>query len=398
FGKDQSSSFDNTFFEGEESLSDQETSTNFSQADYTFKIDYTNPVTDRVSLETGAQYMMNDVGNDFAVFDLIGDEPVLNENLTNDFEFEQRVLGIYGTGAYKFNNWGVKLGLRVENTEVKTLLVTTEESNESYYTDFFPSASASYKFSESLSFQGGYSRRIYRPRLWDLNPFFNFRNNFNIRVGNPNLQPEYTDSYEFTSIYIVGAISFNTSIYFRNTTDIIERVAFFEDNITTTTPVNIGSNRITGFEINGEYELNEWLNVNGDFNYNMFRREGRLEAQVFDFEGDRYTARITPKFKLPKDLDIELTGNFQSGFLTVQGEVSPTAFLDIGVRKGFLKKKAVISLGVRDAFATRIDERIASQEDFSVYSFDQRGHFITLGFSYGFGKGEAMTYSGSKRY
>ncbi|MEM0941839.1 MAG: outer membrane beta-barrel family protein [Bacteroidota bacterium] len=398
FGKDQSSSFDNTFFEGEESLSDQETSTNFSQADYTFKIDYTNPVTDRVSLETGAQYMMNDVGNDFAVFDLIGDEPVLNENLTNDFEFEQRVLGIYGTGAYKFNNWGVKLGLRVENTEVKTLLVTTEESNESYYTDFFPSASASYKFSESLSFQGGYSRRIYRPRLWDLNPFFNFRNNFNIRVGNPNLQPEYTDSYEFTSIYIVGAISFNTSIYFRNTTDIIERVAFFEDNITTTTPVNIGSNRITGFEINGEYELNEWLNVNGDFNYNMFRREGRLEAQVFDFEGDRYTARITPKFKLPKDLDIELTGNFQSGFLTVQGEVSPTAFLDIGVRKGFLKKKAVISLGVRDAFATRIDERIASQEDFSVYSFDQRGRFLTLGFSYGFGKGEAMTYSGSKRY
>ena len=49
--------------------------------------------------------------------------------------------------------------------------------------------------------QAGYSRRIYRPRLWDLNPFFNIRNNFNIRVGNPNLLPEFTDSYEVTSIF-----------------------------------------------------------------------------------------------------------------------------------------------------------------------------------------------------
>ncbi|MEM9855852.1 MAG: TonB-dependent receptor [Bacteroidota bacterium] len=398
FGKDQSSVFDNTFFEGVDNLPDQETRTNFSQADYTFKMDYTNPITDKVSIETGAQYVINNVGNDFAVFDLINDRLVLDENLTNDFEFEQRVLGIYGTGSYKFNKWGIKLGLRVENTEVNTLLVNTAESNERNYTDLFPSASASYKVSEAVSFQGGYSRRIYRPRLWDLNPFFNFRNNFNIRVGNPNLRPEYTDSYEVTAIYIVGPISFNTSIYLRNTTDIIERVAFFEDNITTTTPVNVGVNRITGLELNAEYEITKWLNLNGDFNYNKFRREGSLESQVFDFEGDRYTARMAPQIKLPKDLDIELTGNFQSGFLTVQGEVSSTAFLDIGVRKGFLKKKAVVSLGVRDVFASRFDESRANQESFDIYSFAQRGRFITLGFSYGFGKGEAMTYSGSRRY
>ncbi|MEM8567808.1 MAG: outer membrane beta-barrel family protein [Bacteroidota bacterium] len=398
FGKDQSSSFDNTFFEGVDNLSDQETRTNFSQADYTFKLDYTNPITDKLTIETGTQYVINNVGNDFAVFDLINNEPILDESLTNDFEFEQRVLGIYGTGSYKFNKWGVKLGLRVENTEVNTFLVNTSESNDRNYTDLFPSASASYKVSEEISFQGGYSRRIYRPRLWDLNPFFNFRNNFNIRVGNPNLRPEYTDSYEITAIYILGAVSFNSSVYFRNTTDVIERVAFFENNITTTTPINIGINRVTGLEINAEYEITKWLNVNGDFNYNRFRREGSLESQVFDFEGDRYTARMAPQFKLPKDLDIELTGNFQSGFLTVQGEVSPTGFLDVGVRKGFLKKKAVISLGVRDVFASRFDESVANQEDFNIYSFNQRGRFVTLGFSYGFGKGEAMTYSGSRRY
>ena len=174
FGKDQSSTFENTFLIGDDNLPDQETETSFSQADYTLKVDYTNPLTDKISLETGAQYVINDVGNDFAVFDLVDDSPVPDQNLTNDFEFEQRVLGTYATGAYKFNNWGVKIGLRIENTQVNTFLVNTAEANERDYTDLFPSASASYKLSETISFQGGYSRRIYRPRLWDLNPFLIF--------------------------------------------------------------------------------------------------------------------------------------------------------------------------------------------------------------------------------
>lgn len=397
FGKDQNSGFDNVFIEGEESLPDQETRTKFQQADYTFKLDYTDPISEKFTLEAGAQYVINDVGNDYAVFDIIDNELVVDESLTNDFEFDQRVLGVYGTGAYKFEKWGLKLGLRVENTNLNTLLATTSEANDINYTSLFPSAHTSYKFSEAFSLQAGYSRRIYRPRLWDLNPFFNIRNNFNIRTGNPNLQPEFTDSYEVTGIFVVGKLALNTGVYYRNTTDVIERVSLFEDNVTTTTPLNIGSNRTTGLELNAEYDIKKWLSVNGDFNYNYFSREGSLERQVFDFEGNRSTARFTSRFKLPKDLDIELTGNHLSGFPTVQSDVVATTFMDIGVRKGFLKKKAVVNLGIRDVFASRIQESETHQENFFLYNFSQRGRFVTLGFSYGFGKGEAMTYSGNRR-
>ena len=397
FGKDQSSDFINTTTFGSEVFNNQQTETEFQQADYTFKLDYTRPFTDKIKMETGAQYVINNVGNDFAVRDLVNGEWVPDDDFTNNFEFDQKVLGIYATGAYEGEKWGVKLGLRVENTDLNTLLTNTDESNDQNYINLFPSAHTSYKFTQYFSLQAGYSKRIYRPRLWDLNPFFNIRNNFNIRTGNPNLQPEFTDSYELTGIFVFGKASLNAGVYHLYTTDVIERVSIFQDNVNTTTPLNIGINRATGFEVNAKFDPVNWLSINGDFNYNQFGREGDLEKQSFDFEGDRWSSRLTTKFKLPAQIDIEMMGNYESGYLTVQSQISDIIFADIGLRKKLLEGKAVINFSVRDVFASRIRESITEQPEFSLYNHSLRGRFITLGFSYGFGKGEAMTYSGGGR-
>lgn len=236
FGKEQSSQFTNSTLSGEDPDSDQQTETEFQQAEYTFKADYTNPITTEYTLEAGAQYVINDVGNDYEVRDFINGNYVTNPNLTNNFEYDQKVLGVYITGAYELEKWGVKLGLRVENTDLSTWLTNTNAYNSRNYTDYFPSLHTSYKINDNVSLQAGYSKRIFRPRLWDLNPFFNIRNNFNIRRGNPNLQPEYTDSYELTGIYKIGKASFSSSIYHKYTTEVVERVSTFIDNVTTTTP------------------------------------------------------------------------------------------------------------------------------------------------------------------
>ncbi|WP_036820442.1 outer membrane beta-barrel family protein [Polaribacter sp. Hel1_85] len=397
FGKDQSSHFTNTTISGTDNNSNQETETDFQQADYTFKADYTNPINDTYTLETGAQYVINDVGNDYEVRGLINDVYVVNEELTNNFEYNQKVFGFYATAAYEKEKWGIKAGLRVEQTNLKTLLTNTNESNEQNFSNFFPTLHTSYKVSDNVSFQAGYSRRIFRPRLWDLNPFFNIRNNFNVRVGNPNLQPEFTDSYELTSIYKIGKASLSSSIYHKYTTAVIERVSTFENNVTITTPENIGTNATIGFETNGKYRPNNWLTLTGDFNFNYFDRIGTNETQIFNFSGSQWSSRFGSKIGLPADIDVELTGRYQSSFETVQGNVTGYAFLDLGVRKKIFKGKAIINLGVRDLFESRIQESYVYQPTFETYSFSQRGRFITLGISYGFGKGEAMTYSGGRR-
>ncbi|MDF1868396.1 MAG: TonB-dependent receptor [Saprospiraceae bacterium] len=397
FGKDQSSEFQNIDIIGTEAANDQQTRTNFKEAKYTFKLDYTKPFSKKWKLETGAQYLLNDVSNDFAVSDLEGDIWVQNEGLTNIFEYDQKVLGVYGTGSYEDEKWGLKLGLRVENTDLETFLVNTEKSNNQNFTNLFPSAHTSYKVSDRFSLQAGYSKRIFRPRLWDLNPFFNIRNNFSIRTGNPDLQPEFTDSYEVASIYIFDNASFNLGVYYRYTTDVVERISTFENNVNTFKPLNIGTNRSTGIEINGKYSPIEWFSIIGDINYNYFNREGSLEAVSFDFTADQWSSKMTTKFKLPADIDFEVTGQYQSKVKTVQGVTSDNLFADLGLRKKILKGRGVFNLSVRDVFASRIRESETNQATFYLYNWGQRGWFVTFGFSYGFGKGEAMEFSGQRR-
>ncbi|MFK7924118.1 MAG: TonB-dependent receptor [Bacteroidia bacterium] len=398
FGKDQSSIFTNNATLGEIPFGNQQTRTNFQEARYTFKLDYTKPIKEVFTLETGAQYFINDVSNDFEVNEWVNNEWLNDASLTNVFEYGQKVLGVYSTGAYEGNKWGLKLGLRLENTEINTLLVNTNEVNNQTFTNWFPSVHSSYKITDAFSLQAGYSRRIFRPRLWDLNPFFNVRNNFSVRTGNPNLQPEFTDSYEVNSIYIFEKASFNFGVFHRYTTDVVERISIFEEDVNITKPLNIGTNRATGLEFNGKYSPERWFSINGDFNYLYFNRMGSFDATSFDFVGNQWSTKLTTKFKLPADIDFEVTGQYQSKFLTVQSEISDQLFADFGVRKKIMNGKAVLNLSVRDVFASRVRESNTFQPDFYLYSRRQRGRFIAFGFSYGFGKGEAMEYSGNRRH
>ena len=395
FGKDQESQFGNDYLIGNTGAIDQRTETYFYQADYTFKLDYLNPLNDNFTLELGSQYDINDVGNDYAVRDLDSTgEYVINEGLTNNFQYVQKVLGAYGTGSYENDKWGLKLGLRVENTDLQTLLENTGEDNRQLYTNLFPTVHSSYKFSKRYSLQAGYSRRIFRPRLWDLNPFFNIQNNYSIRTGNPNLLPEFADSYEITGIFIFDKVSLNAGVYHLYTTNVRENISYFEDNVNISTRVNVGTQNKTGLEINGKWRTKKWLTIMGDFNYGYFSREGEFQGTVFDFKGDQWSSQLNFKFDLKWDIDLEVTPQYQSRLKTVQGEQSGFLYSDVGIRKKLWKGRGVVNLAVRDVFASRIRETIVDQETFYVYNFAKRGRFITLGFSYSFGKGEAMSYSG----
>ncbi len=397
FGKDQSSVFNNTTIIGDLPDEEQESRTDYKLEEYTFKLDYTHPFLEKYTLETGTQYAINNVSNDFAVRDFIDGEWVNNTNFTNIFALDQNVLALYTTGAYEGEKWGIKIGLRLESTQINTLLETTNESSKQDYTNVFPSAHTSYTVSDNFSLQVGYSKRINRPGLRQLNPFSNIRNNFNISEGNPNLQPEYTDSYELTSIHKFDKASLNFSLYYRHTTDAVERITVFEDNVSVSRPENIGTNNTTGFEINGKYNPLDWLSINGDFNINYFDRNGVYESESFDFNGNRWSTSITSKVKLPAQFDFEFSGDYRSEYETLQQVVSENLFFDIGLRKKIVKGKIILNLSIRDLFASRIDETVTSQSDFYLYNSRQRGRFVSFGISYGFGKGEAMQFSGQRR-
>lgn len=398
FGKDQESQFTNAYSLGSTSNRNQRTETKFYQLNQTFQLDYVNPFRKNWTLEAGTMYELNDVGNNYSVYNEENGGYVIDSDFTNNFEYDQKVLGVYSTGAYEGEKWGAKLGLRVENTDLTTILTNTNERNLQNYTNLFPTIHTSYKVSKKVQFQAGYSKRIFRPRLWDLNPFFNIQNNYNIRTGNPELLPEFADSYEITSILYLNKLMLNTSLYYLYTTNVKENITSFEDEVSITKPVNVGTNHKVGVELNWKYAVNKWFTANGDVNYGYFNRLGEFEMQNFNFQGNQWSTKVMTKFKLKGGIDFEVSGNYESSYRTVQGLVSGFAFADAGIRKKLWKGKGVVNVSVRDIFASRIRETIVDQSTYYLYSFSQRGRFITLGFSYSFGKGEAMTYTGGGRH
>lgn len=340
---------------------------------------------------------IQEVKNDYAISILESGDYVVIPELSNNFFYKQKVLGIYGTGAYEADKFGLKLGLRMENTDIHTLLEETDEENSQNFTNLFPTVHASYKVAKTFSVQGGYSRRISRPRFFDLNPFYRIRNSFSISTGNPYLLPEYTDSYEVTGIYDHSLFSLSASVYHRYITQTVEDVTVFEDGINITKPMNIGTNNVTGLEINGKMTPADWWSLSTDFNYNYFDRSGTYESTPFGFQSNQWTGRLTNKFNLPADFTLEVVGDYRSSYKTFQRNISGYAMADIGIRKKIVKGKIIVSLSVRDVFASRISESETLNPDFYQYNFRQRGRFVTLGVSYGFGKGEAMEFSGGRR-
>ncbi|NNC49036.1 MAG: outer membrane beta-barrel protein, partial [Flaviramulus sp.] len=191
--------------------------------------------------------------------------------------------------------------------------------------------------------------------------------------------------------------SLNFSLYNRYTIEVVERISTFENNVSTSRPENVGTNTTTGFEANGKYAPSKWFSINGDFNINYFSRKGIFEMTSFDFKGNRWAASLTTKIKLPAEFDLEISGDYRSKFKTIQNEIADNLFADLGLRKKILKGKVILNLSIRDVFASRIDQTTTTQPEFYLFNSRQRGRFVTFGISYGFGKGEAMQFSGQRR-
>ena len=190
----------------------------------------------------------------------------------------------------------------------------------------------------------------------------------------------------------------NISVYQLFTTDVVEYISDFQNGINTTSPNNLGTKRSTGIEWNGKVSLNKQITLNGDFNYGYFKRKGSFKSTSFDFNADQFTAKLMTKYKASKNLDLETTVQYISKTRSLQSNSADNLFLDLGIRQKIIKGKGVINLSIRDLFTSNIRERTNIQNDFSTYNYYARGRFVVLGFSYGFGKGEAMEFSGQKRF
>ncbi len=317
--------------------------------------DYVHPFGQKARFELGYRSTLRNIYNDVAIGEsTTRDSYVPVDSLTFDFLYTENVHALYGIVSDELEKFSWQLGLRTEISDI-TAEISGEEDLKFDYTNLFPSAFLTYKLKSLSQLQLSYSRRINRPRYRDLSPLGSFTNNQNLRVGNPELQPEFTDSYEFGFLQNFENSSIYYGIYYRYTDDPIQRISFEanENDQSISTQQNLGSKNAYGIEVNANQDLFEWYRLSGNFNFYRQTIKGEAFGESLDAETTTFSTRISNNLKIKKWLTTQININYRAPEKRPQGRRESITVLDLGFSKDLWEKKGSLALSVRDVLNTR---------------------------------------------
>lgn len=354
--------------------------------------DYIRPLGKNSSYEVGGRATLRTIDNDYLLSTLApGGDYLPDPEFDNEFQFVENVYAAYGIYNGKLGERiSYQGGLRGEITQLTTTFAD-DEPNERNFANLFPSAFVTYSFSPLSDLQASYSRRINRPGFWTLTPFFGFSDNRNFFSGNPDVNPEFADSYELGYLRYFEKGSLYSGLYYRHRTDVVQRISVVEirdgQEFTRIFPVNLATQDAYGFEFNFQYDFYDWFNTNA--NLNLFRAVTVGEFEGQDFGADNYssTLRLINRFKFWNS-DLQVSFNMRAAQVTPQGRQLGIYTMDLGWSRDLLDNKATLTLAVRDLFNTRYRRSytsglITGGGQFDSFSqFQWRVRQITLNFSY----------------
>jgi iron complex outermembrane receptor protein len=338
-----------------------------------FQTDYIHPINDSTKIEGGLRTTLRTIKNRFLVEQLneSGEFYTLPQ-FDDELLYNEDISAAYVIGSTQWRKLGLQAGLRGELSDVTAALLKSETENKQFYFNLFPSVSTSYQFSATNQLQASYSRRLSRPYFRLLLPFSNFSNPRNNSIGNPTLRPEYTDSYELSFLHYLKRGSFLSSVYYRRTTGVIERLILpAGDGTTIRYPVNLSERNAYGLELNYTYDFTDWWNLNTDLNFYRATIEGSFEEVAYNAEIFSWRGRATSQMVVSNNVELQMSFDYQAPRNNTQGRTLAVYALDIGASLDVLEGQGTFTLSGRDLFNTRRERRIIDQPDYQAESVFQ---------------------------
>ncbi len=349
------------------------------------QVDYVQPFGKDGKFEAGYRGGLRDIRNTFRVEELADQIWTVLPGLTNELQYDENIHAAYAILGNKVRQFSWQGGLRAEVSDIKTELVQTQEVNDRpVYANLFPSAHVGYELPAGHSVQLSYSRRIRRPRFWDLNPFFTYSDARNFRSGNPNLSPEFTDAYEISHLKRWEKGTMTSALYYRHTDGVIERIRIqLSDTSSRSFPVNLSTRNDFGLEFTGSFEPYEIWKINGNLNFFRSITDGSYEGQVFHADAYSWTGRVSSRLTLWKKLDVQTTFHYRAPQNNTQGRSKAMYHADLGMSMDVLQSKGTLTLSVRDVFNSRRWRYVTQGADFYTEGdFQWRARQISLTFNY----------------
>ncbi len=356
-----------------------------TEKQFLVQADYVQPFGKEGKFEAGLRSSSRDMTNNYSVTEqTAGEQWRPLDSLTNNFLYEENIHAAYGILGNKVRKLSYQVGLRAEWTDVTTTLKQTNEVNPREYANLFPSVHLTYDLPKQHALQVSYSRRVRRPQYNDLSPFMTFSDRRNFFSGNPDLNPEFTDSYEVGHIKQMENGTFTSSLYYRHTTGKIIRIRRVnEQGFSTTQPENLAVENAFGAEFTGSYNPFQWWKLDGSLNF--FRAVTNGSNLDVALQSDTYSwfARMISRFSFWQNADFQLRGNYEAPQLTPQGRQKAVATLDAAFSKDILKNNGTITLNVIDVFNSRRFRTFTEGANFYTYTNAQgRLRQINLTFNY----------------
>jgi len=369
-------------------------------------IDYTLPVGKQDKFEAGVQFR-NGTTSDITelwLYDTATNQIEYVDRYSNFTDYYRNIYAVYSLYAGMVGNFGYQAGLRAEYTDRK-IQMTGEDEFIIDRLDFFPTIHVSYNLPYDQQVMASYSRRIDRPRSWWLEPFITFVDPWNVRMGNPDLQPEYIDSYEMGYLKKFGDNFFSLEGYYRVTRNKIERVSsVFTENVLMRRPENIGEDYSLGIEAMLTLGVTKWweMQVSGNFfNYRIegelsYRQGDEIVADPISEKSTNWNSRFNNTFTLWKNGQFQVNSRYNSASITAQGTRSGYFTLDAAFRVTFLDKSLSVNIQGRDLLGTALRENISEGPGFITYNkYDPKSPVMMLSVSYRFNNFKASRRSGS---
>ncbi|KQB98803.1 outer membrane beta-barrel family protein [Pedobacter sp. Hv1] len=354
-----------------------------------FKVDYNVSLSKTVKLEAGVKSSWVKTDNNLRAEEQINGNWQNDARRSNQFVYDENVNAAYGNINKQFKSTSVQVGLRVEQTNSTGNLITTNNVVKRSYWDFFPTLFVQQTLSENNQVGFSYSRRIDRPSYDALNPFIYYLDQYTYSKGNPFLNPQYTHNFELSYTFMQKYL---LSVNYSRVNDVIAEVILPDEaqKALYQTNANIAKNVSYGANLNVPVKIAKWWEMNN--NLNVFY----LSFEAPDLGGKALkTGKTSFQFKSQQSFTIapgfmgELSGSYESPLDYGSLRLKSRSYIDMGLSKSLLNKKASIKVAVSDVFNIN-ETNLSSAYPGLRYDVYQKNdtRIARVSFTYRFGKNE----------
>lgn len=370
---------------------------------FQFNADYVNPITETSKLELGVETRIQNSGNRF------NDINPSFTSANNSFEFGRNIYSAYANLGKQIGKWSGQLGVRLEYFDLEADFAISETNpsfsdakkiSDDLFTAY-PSAFLTYTANDKNSFNFNYSRRVDRPSIGQISPIREWTTPLMESRGNPDLVPQFTNSFEvnYTRSTKIGSIT--SGVFYRSISDEISRTVYNDPNNPNRNILsyaNFSNNNAYGIESSGNLKFAAWWSVNVSADVYFKTAKGTVQnantnaLENAEVDVTTFNARINNSFTATKNLRFQLFAMYRGRDRGLQYDRKEMYKMDFGATYNILKGKGTITARYNDVFENMrfaFDGNIPFRQQGAFY-WESQTFYVGFNYMFGGGKNRAL--------